>query len=131
MQWSLFQSGALRARVDVEESRYRQRLLRYEQVVQLAMEDVEAQLTRFVNERERYRALRRASVAATRSFDRARDLYREGLTDFIQLQDSQRAANQARAQAARSHSEALARWVGLYVALGGAWEVAAETLATR
>jgi len=53
----------------------------------------------------------------------ADDLYRKGLTSFIEVLDAQRALYVAQAELARSQAQVTLNLVALYKALGGGWEL--------
>ncbi len=88
----------------------------------LALEDVENALVAFLRESDRRRALDEAVVANRQAVELAEDLYKKGLTSFIDVLDAQRALYLSQADQARSQADGTLDLVALYKALGGGWE---------
>ena len=61
-------------------------------------------------------------AADQRAVDLANDLWRRGLTDFLNVLDTQRALFQLQDQLAESQTGVTTSLVALYKALGGGWE---------
>jgi NodT family efflux transporter outer membrane factor (OMF) lipoprotein len=122
IRWPIFAGGRLRAQVDVEEARQVQALAAYEQSVLTALEDVENALVSYLREGDRRRLLEAAVAADRKAVELADDLYRKGLTSFIDVLDAQRALYLAQAELARSQAQVTLQLVALYKALGGGWE---------
>jgi NodT family efflux transporter outer membrane factor (OMF) lipoprotein len=122
IRWPIFAGGRLSAQVTVEESRQRQALASYEQAVLVALEDVENALVAYLREGDRRRLLEAAVAADRKAVELADDLYRKGLTSFIDVLDAQRALYVAQSELARSQAQVTLELVALYKALGGGWE---------
>jgi NodT family efflux transporter outer membrane factor (OMF) lipoprotein len=119
----LFNAGRTRALEDIAESRQREALLRAEDGMVRALEDVENALVALSAERERAQALRAAASAAEAALERARSLYDRGQIDLLPLLDAQRARQAVRMAANDSSTRLLLGSVQLYKALGGGWQV--------
>jgi NodT family efflux transporter outer membrane factor (OMF) lipoprotein len=120
--WPVFDAGRIRSNIEVQNARQEQALVRYEQSVLTALEDVENALVGYGKERQRRASLQRAVDANRRSVEMATQLYDRGLTDFLDVLDAQRAlflSEDALVQSDRTISTNL---VALYKALGGGWE---------
>ncbi len=124
VRWPVFQflTGRLQAQVDVQDARREQALIAYQKAVLVALEDVENGLVGYLRELERRRSLEDAVAADLRAVELADDLYRKGLTSFIDVLDAQRALYAAQTELARSQAEVTQDLVALYKALGGGWE---------
>jgi multidrug efflux system outer membrane protein len=122
VRWPVFAAGRLRAQVAVEDARKNQALDAYEKSVLTALEDVENALVAYLREGERRKSLEAAVAADRKAIELADDLYRKGLTSFIDVLDAQRALYGAQAELARSQAEVTLDLVALYRALGGGWE---------
>ena len=61
-------------------------------------------------------------TADRKAVELADDLYRKGLTSFIDVLDAQRALYLAQAELARSQAQVTLQLVALYKALGGGWQ---------
>jgi len=120
--WAAFDSGRLRAQVRVEDARTEEALLGYEKTVLLALEDVENSLTNFTSEKRRLVELEVAKNSSRRAYELADDQYREGLIEFIDVLDAQRAMLFAEREWNLSKAGVGTALIGVYKALGGGWE---------
>jgi outer membrane protein, multidrug efflux system len=122
IRWPIFAGGRIRAQISVEDARKEQALFAYEKSVLTALEDVENALVSYLREGDRRKSLEAAVAADRRAVDLADDLYRKGLTSFIDVLDAQRALYIAQAELARSQAQVTLDLVALYKALGGGWD---------
>jgi NodT family efflux transporter outer membrane factor (OMF) lipoprotein len=122
IRWPIFAGGRLKAQVAVEDARTAQALAEYEKTVLVALEDVENALVAYLREGQRRKLLETAVAADRKSVELADDLYRKGLTSFIDVLDAQRALYLAQSELARSQAQVTLDLVALYKALGGGWE---------
>lgn len=122
VRWNLFDGNRIRNQVKVEDARTEQALLRYEQTVLNALNEAENAFTSYREQRLRLEALERTVVAARRSVKLSTELYKQGLTDFQNVLDSQRALFVIENQVAEARGETVAILVRLYKALGGGWD---------
>jgi len=121
MSWNLFDGGRVRAVIDVQEARVEQALIAYERSVLLALEETENAMTDFVQEQVRLAALERSVAAAEQALELSRELYRQGLTDFQNVLDAQRAVLIQQSLEAASRGLLTRSLVRIYKALGGGW----------
>jgi len=119
VRWSLFDGGRLRQRVVYQEARAEEAQLTWERSVLLAVEESENALTRFVREQSRRASLARAAVQAGRAVELAQTQYREGLSDFQAVLDSQRIVAALEDDLAVSDAAVSANLIALHKALGG------------
>ena len=97
-------------------------MLRYEDGIVRALEDVENSLVTLADERRRAEALQTAATAADSALGRAQSLYDRGQIDLLPLLDAQRVRLAVRLSANDSNTELLLDSVRLYKALGGGWQ---------
>lgn len=126
----IFNWGRTRAINEVAASRQREALLRYEDAIVRALEDVENALVALRDERHRAEALNSAADSAEAALARAQSLYDRGQIDLLPLLDAQRTRLSVRIGANDSSTQLLLAAVQLYKALGGGWE-AFEPVATK
>lgn len=124
--WRVFDAGAIRRNIDVQNARQEQALLRYQLAVLQALEEVENALVAYAKEQRRRDALDRAVTAAERAELLARDKYQAGLVGFNNVLDAQRSLLLLQDQLNQSTGTATANLVRLYKTLGGGWEYAAR-----
>jgi NodT family efflux transporter outer membrane factor (OMF) lipoprotein len=118
----IFSGGRITSNIQVQDARYEQALIRYEQAIMAALEEVENALVAYFKEEERRKALA-ASVASSReAFAMAMELYTKGLADYLNVLDAERSMLSAESQLAQSEAAVSGYIVALYKALGGGWE---------
>jgi NodT family efflux transporter outer membrane factor (OMF) lipoprotein len=122
VRWPLFDAGRIRANIQVHDARQEQALVRYEQAVLAALEDVENALLAYGKEQTRQHALATAVDAQRRAVALANELYTKGLADFLTVLDAQRSLLAAESQWVQSTTALSSHVVALYKALGGGWE---------
>ena len=119
----IFNSGRTQAINDVAESGQAEALIRYEDGIVRALEDVENALVALKQERDREQLLKSAAASAEAALGRARSLYDRGQIDLLPLLDAQRSRLAVQVGANDSHTQLLLDSVQLYKALGGGWQV--------
>lgn len=119
----VFNWGRTRAINEIAEAGQSQALLRLEDGIVRALEDVENALVALESERQRAKTLQVAATAADAAFGRAQSLYNRGQIDLLPLLDAQRAQLTVRVSANDSNTQLLLDSVQLYKALGGGWQV--------
>jgi outer membrane protein TolC len=118
----LLNAGRTQAINDVAESTQREAVLRYEDVIVRALEDVENALVALNDQRHRAQLMKSAAVSADAALSHARSLYDRGQTDFLPLLDAQRVRLVVLVSANEAHTQLLLDSVQLYKALGGGWQ---------
>jgi outer membrane protein TolC len=119
----VFTAGRTRAINDIAESAQREAVVRYENAVVRALEDVENALVALDDERNRAQLLQSAADSANAALGRAQSLYDRGQIDLLPLLDAQRVRLGVRVAANDAHTQLLLDSVQLYKALGGGWQV--------
>jgi NodT family efflux transporter outer membrane factor (OMF) lipoprotein len=119
----LFNAGRTRAINEVAESSQREALLRAEDGMVRALEDVENALVALSAERQRSQSLQTATTSAESALGRAQSLYDRGQIDLLPLLDAQRSRLAVSLSANDSSTRLLLDSVQLYKALGGGWQV--------
>jgi len=122
IRWPIFDAGRIRANIHVQDARQEQALVRYEQTVLTALEDVENALAAYSQEQVRQRSLAAAVEAQRHAVALANELYTKGLSDFLNVLDAQRSLLAAESQRVQSNTALSSHVVALYKALGGGWE---------
>jgi NodT family efflux transporter outer membrane factor (OMF) lipoprotein len=122
VSWRILDFGHIRAQVKAANSFQRQSLAAYEQTILVAFQDVENSLIAYTNERIRYDRLAEAVEANRNSLKLAKDLYSNGIGDFLSVLIAQQTLFQNEDQFAASRSLVIEDLVALYKALGGGWQ---------
>jgi outer membrane protein TolC len=123
IQWPILNYGRIRNDIRVQDARFQQSLIFYQDTVLRAVQEVEDGLTGFLKSQETAAALQIAVDASRRSVDIAFVQYREGAVDFQRVLDAQRSLLQEETSLVQSHSSNTTSLIALYKALGGGWEI--------
>jgi multidrug efflux system outer membrane protein len=119
----IFNAGRTQAINDIAESGQKEAVLRYEDAIVRALEDVENALVALDQERQRAQLLQSAAGSAEAALGRAQSLFNRGQIDLLPLLDAQRARLAVRVDANDANTQLLLDSVQLYKALGGGWEM--------
>jgi len=122
VQWRIFDAGRIRANIHAQTARQEEALANYEQTALAAFEEVENALTAYAREQIRRQSLARGVRDNQRAVELARDLYRNGLADFLRVLESQRALYESQDALVQSDHAIATDLVALCKALGGGWE---------
>ncbi len=122
-QWSIFNYGRIMNNIRVQDARFQQLLLAYENSVLKAQQEVENGLVSFVRGQEAAHNLAQSAEAAKRSFDLSLAQYREGATDFTTVLTAQQALLNAQDSLAATAGSLATSVVDVYRALGGGWQI--------
>lgn len=122
-RWNILNYGRIRNSVLMEDARFRQAILGYQEAVLRAAEEAEDMITAFLMEQRRLRALEQATEATAQASQLAVAQYQQGLIDFQRVIDSQRALVQQQDALAESRGKVALNLIGVYKALGGGWEM--------
>jgi NodT family efflux transporter outer membrane factor (OMF) lipoprotein len=121
--WNILNYGRLRNAVRVEDARFQELLIAYQNTVLSAQQDVEDNLTAFLRNQEQAEFLKVSAEAAKNSLDLAVIQYREGITDFTTVLTAQQSLLSAQDSLAAAQGSIASSLVGVYRALGGGWEI--------
>jgi multidrug efflux system outer membrane protein len=108
---------------DIAAANQSEAVLRYEDGIVRALEDVENSLVALQDERQRAESLNTAASAAQAALGHAQSLYNRGQIDLLPLLDAQRQRLNVQLSANDSNTQLLLDSVQLYKALGGGWQV--------
>ncbi len=122
LRWNVFDASRLLNRVEAQDARREQALVRWERSVLLALEEAEGAMTRFVREQVRRGHLLAATEQARRAAELAQFQYTDGLSDFQAVLVSERALADLEDQLAEVDAALATNLVALYKSLGGGWE---------
>jgi NodT family efflux transporter outer membrane factor (OMF) lipoprotein len=118
----IFNAGRTRSINEIAEAGQKEAVLRYEDGIVRALEDVENALVALGQERQRAADLQASASSADAALGRAQSLYDRGQIDLLPLLDAQRARLGTRVSANDSGTQMLLDSVQLYKSLGGGWQ---------
>jgi NodT family efflux transporter outer membrane factor (OMF) lipoprotein len=119
--WRIFEGGRLRYNIKIQELVAENLIYQYQNTVLVALEEVENSMVAYVQEVNRYKSLGEAVSAAEGAVGLVKTLYIEGLTNFLNVLDTQRALFQQQDQFIESQGDIVQNLISLYKSLGGGW----------
>ncbi len=120
--WNVFDRGLLTNTVLLQDARFQQLYEQYQDAVLRAAREVDDAAVSFAKTREQIELLVDSVKAAQRSLDIATLQYREGLTDFQRVLDSQRSLFLQQDTLVTTQGGVMQSLVAIYKAMGGGWE---------
>ena len=120
--WNVFDQGRLTNTVLLQDARFQQLYEQYQDAVLRAAREVDDAAVSFARTGEQIVLLAESVKAAQRSLDIATLQYREGLTDFQRVLDSQRSLFLQQDTLVTAQGGVMQNVVAIYKAMGGGWE---------
>lgn len=119
--WAIFKGGAIRQNIEAQSALQEQALIKYQESILTALEDVENALVAYGEEQNRRDSLQKAAQAAQKAVELAKFKYQSGLTDFYNVLEAERSLLTFQELLAQSNGTVASNLVRLYKALGGGW----------
>ncbi len=123
VQWNFLNYGRITNNVRLQDARFQELLLTYQNTVLKAQQEVEDFLAGFLRYQETAASLALSAEAAKRSLDLAFIQYSQGSTDFTTVLTAQQSLLTTQDSLASSLGNISLNLVGIYRALGGGWEI--------
>jgi NodT family efflux transporter outer membrane factor (OMF) lipoprotein len=122
--WNLFDGGKARAAVKNKRTVYQENLAKYRASFIKALEDVENALAAYYAEQTKRLILAESVRANAEAVTLARERYRKGLTNFLDVLTAENSLYTAQSNLSKSEANLLTDLISLYKALGGGWDAA-------
>ncbi|RIL11262.1 MAG: RND transporter [Proteobacteria bacterium] len=116
--WPIFAGGKIVANIEVQREREKEALAAYGKTIIAAIADAENSLSAFQREHARFDSLTEALAQNQRALELSKELYTQGLADFLRVLDAERETFQAEEALAISESQLLSNFARVYKALG-------------
>ncbi|MBY6186702.1 efflux transporter outer membrane subunit [Marinobacter hydrocarbonoclasticus] len=123
VNWTVFDGGRGEALVQLQEARFQQAVLGYQQQVNGAFNEVETALMAYGNQQAHRKQIDQAAEHARRAASKAQSLYRAGLIDYLAVLDAQRQVNLMEDAALMARLSTAEHLLFLHKALGGDWQL--------
>jgi NodT family efflux transporter outer membrane factor (OMF) lipoprotein len=123
---AVFDAGKLSAESDLERARQTELLVDYRKAVFSAFSDVESSMGQVSALAEQERLVTEQETNAAEAYRIAELQYREGVTDLLNVLQTQQTLFSAQDQLVQIRLARLQAGLGLYRALGGGWTVATD-----
>ena len=122
-RWNILNYGRLVNNVRVQEIRYQQSIIGYENSVLAAHREVEDAMVQFLRSKQRTAELRKSAEASAKSVELVRIQYKEGATDFGRVFVLEANLVQAQDNLIASQADIAIALTSVYKALGGGWQL--------
>jgi len=123
--WDLFNYGRITNSIRVQDARFQQLAVDYENTVLQAVQEVEDAMVAFARTQDQVAFLADAVAAYKSSVDLSMLQYREGLVDFQRVLDAQQNLARQQDNWVVTTGDVGLNLISLYKALGGGWEMRA------
>jgi NodT family efflux transporter outer membrane factor (OMF) lipoprotein len=123
VQWNFLNYGRITNNVRLQDARFQELLLSYQNTVLTAQREVEDALAGFLRYQESTESLALSAAAAKHSLELAFIQYQQGSTDFTTVLTAQQSLLTSQDSLATSMGNISLNLVGVYRALGGGWEI--------
>jgi NodT family efflux transporter outer membrane factor (OMF) lipoprotein len=121
--WNIFNYGRIKNRVRVQDARFQQLVVNYQNTVLRAAQEVEDAMVAFLRSQDEVKFLSESVNAATRSVDISMIQYREGLVDYQRVLDTQRFQSQEQDLLTEIKGSVVLNFIAMFKALGGGWQI--------
>jgi len=121
--WNIFNYGRIKNRVRVQDARFQQLVVNYQNTVLRAAQEVEDAMVAFLRSQDEVNFLSESVNAATRSVDISMIQYREGLVDYQRVLDTQRFQTQEQDLLTERKGSVVLNFIAMFKALGGGWQI--------
>ncbi len=126
VSWSILNYGTLTNNVRVQDARYQELLIDYQNAVLKAQQEVEDGLTEFGESRNRAAFLHKSVEAADGALNIAMLEYKDGVVDFTTVLNAEENLYKAKNDLAVAEGNIPLGLIKAYRAMGGGWEVRAD-----
>lgn len=121
--WNILNYGRIRNNIRVQDARFQELALAYQQTVLEANAETENAIVSFLESQNQVKALAEGVVATTRSVELAMVQYREGDIDFNRVFNLESTLVEQQDKLAEVEAEVATSLMRIYKALGGGWQI--------
>ena len=123
LQWSILNYGRLKNNVRVQDARFQQLVVNYQNTVLKAAQEIEDAMVGFLRTQEETKLLAESVENYKLSVDISLIQYREGEASYQRVVDTQRFLTQEEDNLASTTGSIAINLIAMYKALGGGWEL--------
>ena len=127
----IFTAGAIRGQVEFTEAQKLELVIRYQQVIQTALQEVDDSLVDQKYTRDQVEALGRRTAALREYARLAQVRFDEGYTSYLEVLDANRSLFNAELSYAETKATLFRSFVNLYKAMGGGWVMIADKMTAQ
>jgi NodT family efflux transporter outer membrane factor (OMF) lipoprotein len=122
-RWNILNYGRIKNDVRVQDARFQELAVNYQNTVLRAAQEVEDAMVAFLRTQEEARFLSSSVQAYKRSVDLSLLQYKEGLVDYQRVLDTQRFLTRSQETYVTRKGDIVINLVAMYKALGGGWQI--------
>ena len=122
-RWRILNYGRITNNIRVQEARFQQQVVEYENTVLVAQREVEDAIVQFLRSQERTAKLREGVDAARRSVDTASIQFAKGKIDYDRIFILEVTLVRLQDEYVQSQSDVATGLVRVYKSLGGGWQI--------
>ncbi|EHL32016.1 efflux transporter outer membrane subunit [Legionella drancourtii] len=123
LSWPILNYGQITNAVRAQDASFQQALLNYMNVVLKAQQEVQDNITAYIEAKKAAHFLTQANTAAIKSLQLALIRYKEGETDFTPVLNAEQQQLSVQTSLVKAQGDIPQALVALYRALGGGWEI--------
>jgi NodT family efflux transporter outer membrane factor (OMF) lipoprotein len=123
VQWNILNYGQITNNVRVQDAKFQEAILNYQNTVLSAQQEVENGIITFVQSRRQADFLKESVTAATGAYNIAMIQYRQGIADFTTVLTAEQNLLQAQNDLALATGSVALGLISTYRALGGGWQI--------
>jgi NodT family efflux transporter outer membrane factor (OMF) lipoprotein len=121
--WPLLNYGQITNAVRIQDAVFQESVLKYVNLVLKAQQEVQDNITRYIEARKAVRALELANDSAIKTTKLALIRYRDGQTNYTAVLDAEMQELRIQTSLTNTKGEIVQALVALYRALGGGWQI--------
>lgn len=122
-RWNIFNYGRIKNSVRVQDARFQQLVIDYQQTVLRAAQEVEDAMVGFLRTKEEAGFLEDSVEASARSVELAVLQYRDGVSDYTRVLDTQESLVNQQDSLTATKGEIARNVIAIYRSLGGGWQL--------
>lgn len=123
LAWSLLNYGQITNAVRIQDAVFQESLLKYVNLVLTAQQEVQDNITAYIEAKSAVYYLSQANTSATKSLNLAMIRYKEGETDFTPVLNAEQQLLSVQTSLTNAQGDIPQALVALYRSLGGGWQI--------
>lgn len=121
--WNVFNYGRIKNNVRAQDAAFQALVANYQNTVIVAYAEVENAMVAYSQSRKQVGFFEQSVTASRKASEIAISQYRDGISDYSRVLNTQRALLRAEADLVDARSQVSANLVAIYKGLGGGWQV--------
>ena len=122
VEWNVLNFNRINNNIEIQEARFRQAIVRYQNVALGAVRDVEDALVNHQGYMNQWNAFQSAVIEDKKAVTLSLERYKAGKANFQRVLDAQQQLIDDQSQGYDAQAQAITQLVRLYKAAGGGWE---------